>query len=111
LLLARWAEGTLTVFITPTLLLAVCWAIGEPLDTAPGMRKHGLWRRIAGPVKRPGPWGSLALEHPGATGSLRRAENGIWAHELDLAFQAGELPLGRGLGRPQIPMKRGSPWF
>jgi len=28
--------------------------------------------------------------HPGAAGSSRRAENGIWDHGLDLAWDLGE---------------------
>jgi hypothetical protein len=35
------------------------------------------------------PWGPQALGHAGAVGSLRRAENGIWALWLDLARGQG----------------------
>lgn len=43
------------------------------------------WRLVAPwPGKKPGPWSSQALGHPGATGSRERAENVIWACWLDL---------------------------
>lgn len=48
-------------------------------------------------------WGSQALGHSDATGCFRRAENGIWAHWLDLVWGQGKRgnlasPVGRILG-------------
>ena len=46
---------------------------------------------VPGSAERPGPSGSQALGHPGATGSHRRAENGVGVWGLDLAKgQRGE---------------------
>lgn len=47
-------------------------------------------------------WSSQVLGHSGAAGSLRRAENGIWAHQLDLAWGQGKRrnlagPVGESL--------------
>lgn len=35
-------------------------------------------------------WGSQALGHPGVTGSFRRAENGVGARRLGLAWGGGK---------------------
>ena len=52
-------------------------------DSWSWFRSARAWE-FAGVVEFPG------CGHPGAAGSSRRAENGIWDHGLDLAWDLGE---------------------
>jgi hypothetical protein len=72
-------------------------------DATPGVGKQSGVPRTAGdgsgvpgPARRLVSSDSQALGHPGTTGSLRRAENGVGARGLDLA-------LGRGGKRGSAP--------
>lgn len=70
-----------------------CWSAGAGLG-------------VPEPARRPTPSGPQALGHPGAARSHRRAESGVGAHRLDLAWGHGAWgkgrapagPLGRVLG-------------
>jgi hypothetical protein len=65
-----------------------CQAMGKPQDPTPGVGEciPGAGSRVLGSAGRPGPSGSQALGHPGIAGCCRRAENGVGACRLDLAW-------------------------
>lgn len=70
---------------------------------------------IAGPAERLGPSGSQTLGYPDAAGSLRRAENRVGAHRLDLAqggrgkeVSSGRVPRG---GEPLACLAGGLAWW
>lgn len=74
----------------------------KPWDTIPGMEEHSLrslemlaWR-VPGPTGKTESSGSQDLGHPGTTGTLRRAENRVWEHRIDLSW--GQRETG-GSGR------------
>ena len=60
-----------------TLSLGGCQPVGKRRGTDPGARKLSLWYGTAGASERPGSFDSQALRHPGTTGCLGRAENGV----------------------------------
>lgn len=75
-------------------MLSLCgyWAVWKPWDTVPGVGKLSLRRRTAGAdsgvprrARRPRPFDSQALGHPGAATRHGRAENRVGARRLDLS--------------------------
>lgn len=88
-----------------------CWASGEHQDAALEMG-NAVWNEgqsradsgVSGPAKRPGLLGSPTLGHPGASGSQRKAKNGVRATGWRLSSRPmGDLScgfVGKGLHVP-----------
>jgi hypothetical protein len=76
------------------------------------LRRARAGSGVSESVKRLEPRSSQALGHPGATGSCRRAENGVCTQEQDLAWGSltGDIQLVSWLDSDRLGLG-GGPWL